>query len=1145
MNQESSQPNHQLDQLIAALGLNQEQDLELTGKEIADILWLALKRKELSDGSSETDQQQSEGLISERTQESNISPSSSHISSNLPDLPQAGIYPQTSSTNRQTSDSSGTISLQVPDAPSIREPLELARSLRPLARKISSGREIVLDEIATAQRFAAEGVCIPVFKAEPEPWLDLALVVDESKSMLIWRHTIRELKRLLEHYGIFRDVRTWGLVVREEENKQILYIRPGIEETANQQRLASPRELIDPNGRRLVLVVSDCVAAIWRNGSATSVLKEWTQTQPVAIVQMLPEWLWLRTGLAVGASVRLRSLAAGVANQHLLIKELLVWKSLNLDSGIKVPVLTLEPEVATTWSHMIAGKSDAIAPGFVFASEPSNNNRQATISKLKSQNSKKESGEDSKDRVQRFRMTASPMARKLAGLLAAAPVINLPVVRLVQETLLPESRQVHVAEVFLGGLLKPLTNIEADTNPDAVQYEFMEDEIREILLESAPVSDSAEVLDAVSQYVASQLGKSLEEFIALLKTPEQAGEKEGVKPFARITAKILRQLGGSYAGFADELEQNFSLVSSAEEPSQLEPLRVAPWVCYQIINEEVDVTAICFSPDGKFIASGRIDGTIKVWDLDGNLVSQFLQEHKSSINSLAFSPDGQLIVSGSAGGSIRLWNLHKLIRTFDKYIRKENFVAFSPNGHLIASGSADRTVRLWDLGGKQIGESFHGTRSAVSSVAFSPDGELIVSGSAAGNIRLWNLNGKLIKISLGHKSAVSSVAFSPDGQWIVSGSEDNTIQLWDVQGNPVGQPFQGHEDAVNCVAFRPDGQLIFSGSNDKTIRIWNLQGEQLSFLEGHDSAVSAIAFSPDGSTLVSSSSDGTIRLWSDRVYSFETVTVNRRGEIINKESKYARYFIEDLGDGITLKMVAIPGGTFLMGSPEGEGYDNEKPQHEVTIQPFFMGKYPITQAQWRAVAALPRVNCDLEPDPSFFKGDDRPVECVSWFDAVEFCARISKYTGRKYRLPSEAEWEYACRAGTTTPFHFGETLTTELANYDGSTYGEEPEGEARRETTPVVIFPSNAFGVHDMHGNVYEWCVDHWQDNYEGSPQDGSSWIEESIENNNENPKLLRGGSWINNPENCRSASRYWYFPVLSGDSLGFRVVCGVDSPFA
>nr|MDJ0595885.1 SUMF1/EgtB/PvdO family nonheme iron enzyme [Pleurocapsa sp. MO_226.B13] len=276
-------------------------------------------------------------------------------------------------------------------------------------------------------------------------------------------------------------------------------------------------------------------------------------------------------------------------------------------------------------------------------------------------------------------------------------------------------------------------------------------------------------------------------------------------------------------------------------------------------------------------------------------------------------------------------------------------------------------------------------------------------------------------------------------------------------------------------------------------------------------------------------------------FAFDVITVNVRGREIQRKPSQARYFLEDLGNGITLDMVYIPGGTFMMGSPEGEGYDSEKPQHEVSVSPFFIGKYPVTQAQWKAIASLPKVERDLKPYPSNFKGDDRPVERVSWNDAVEFCQRLSKQTGKEYRLPTEAEWEYACRAGTTTPFHFGETITGELANYRATeTYASEPKGEYREQTTPVGSFPPNAFGLYDMHGQVWEWCADPWHDNYNGAPDDGSAWTHGG--NNNRSP--LRGGSWVNIPDYCRSAFRVndirvrdvFYYDV------GFRVVCVAGS---
>ena len=259
-------------------------------------------------------------------------------------------------------------------------------------------------------------------------------------------------------------------------------------------------------------------------------------------------------------------------------------------------------------------------------------------------------------------------------------------------------------------------------------------------------------------------------------------------------------------------------------------------------------------------------------------------------------------------------------------------------------------------------------------------------------------------------------------------------------------------------------------------------------------------------------------------------------------SQQAAGFIQDLANDTQLEMVSIPGGTFVMGSPpeepeELEHQEDESPQHSVTVQPFFMGKYQVTQAQWRFVAHLPQVNKKLNPDPSNFKGDNRPVESVSWEDAAEFCDRLSQYTGRTYRLPSEAEWEYACRAGTTTPFHFGETITTDLANYDGDfTYGNGVEGVYRGETTEVGSFGvANNFGLYDMHGNVWEWCQDNWHSNYKGAPIDGSAWLDNE---KNTDQRLLRGGSWYDSPADCRSAYRNSYNLDYYFSDIGFRVVC-------
>jgi formylglycine-generating enzyme required for sulfatase activity len=245
---------------------------------------------------------------------------------------------------------------------------------------------------------------------------------------------------------------------------------------------------------------------------------------------------------------------------------------------------------------------------------------------------------------------------------------------------------------------------------------------------------------------------------------------------------------------------------------------------------------------------------------------------------------------------------------------------------------------------------------------------------------------------------------------------------------------------------------------------------------------------------------------------------------------------QELTKDIAITMVQVPAGSFQMGSPDTEAdlRGNEGPQYRVQLQSFFIGQTPVTQAQWQVVAGWPKQQLELEPQPSHFQGANRPVEQVSWHEAVEFCRRLSARTGRDYGLPSEAQWEYACRAGSTTPFAFGETLTPELANYDWTvTYASGPKGVSRQQTTEVGSFPANAWGLHDMHGNVWEWCLDPWHDSYTGAPADGSAWTAGGGQS-----RLLRGGSWHALPALCRSACRFSPRPVFRDVIFGFRVCC-------
>ena len=232
---------------------------------------------------------------------------------------------------------------------------------------------------------------------------------------------------------------------------------------------------------------------------------------------------------------------------------------------------------------------------------------------------------------------------------------------------------------------------------------------------------------------------------------------------------------------------------------------------------------------------------------------------------------------------------------------------------------------------------------------------------------------------------------------------------------------------------------------------------------------------------------------------------------------------------IPLPLVAIDGGQGVLGAPDTEPgrQPDEPPQAIVTVASFWLGTGPVTQQQWRVVAALPRVNQDLPADPAFFKGDLLPVEQVSWEEAMEFCARLSQHTGHRYRLPTETEWEYACRANTTTPFHFGQTLTTDLANYDGrETYRQESPGAFRQSTLPVgFLTKANDFGLYDMHGNVMEWCADAPPNPIAGVGGPTPNW------------RALRGGCWQSSPQHCRSAARLYRSSDTRSNTIGFRLL--------
>ncbi|MEO0933618.1 MAG: SAV_2336 N-terminal domain-related protein, partial [Cyanobacteria bacterium J06641_2] len=549
------------------IGAFKDLGFDLDDREIADILWLSVQMGRSQSSPLPQLQQQTPASTPEITStlpQSTLDPNQNSPKSSNKREGSANVYPQPSQDTKQTP--SG-LPIKVPTAQALRNQLAISRSLKPFKRRTPSKSEFILDETATAERIAEEKLLLPVMRPAPERWLELALVIDEGASMMLWKQTIKEFKQLLERHGAFRDVRTWGLFISEDSK---VWLRSRTGSVSRQKKLHNPRELIDPNGRRLFVIISDCVSPAWRNGTITKALAAWASTSPMTIIQVLPECLWERSALGIADSILLRSLAPGVPNQQLIMTALDLLDESDVVNKLKVPVVTLEPESLKNWAWMVAGAGDVQTKGFLLAPDT----EIFDIGDESTENNRVELS--AKQRLQRFRLTASPMARKLAGLLAAAPV-SLPVVRLVRQTMLPQSSQVHVAEVFLGGILKPLSPINEGVDADKIQYDFV-DGVRDLLLDAVPLTESTEVLRKVSEYVAQRAGLSVDEFTAMLVNPGLVVDDSSgtlLRPFAQVTAKVLRRFGGKYAELAEDLEQSFQSLSQTstfkaqQESSQL------------------------------------------------------------------------------------------------------------------------------------------------------------------------------------------------------------------------------------------------------------------------------------------------------------------------------------------------------------------------------------------------------------------------------------------------------------------------------------------------------------------------------------------------------------------------------------------------
>ncbi|MTJ21621.1 formylglycine-generating enzyme family protein [Dolichospermum sp. UHCC 0352] len=540
--------------------LLQHLELDMSAEEIADAIWLANQIK-LPLAITSVDEVTQPNQISQteisklpqRESYQNLDASDDSTVENTQETT-AKAYTrnavdsisQSNSTEKSTSEKSKPASSGVPfKSPAVAalpNALEIGRSLRPLMRKVPSRIKFVLDKENTAQQIAENDVWIPVLKPARERWLDLVIVVEENRATVVWEETINEFRKLMERHGAFRNVYTWNLCTNDGKPQFFHQQR----KATKKQRSRSPKELLEPNGRRLILLISDCISSLWWEGEIDNLLELWSKQVSVTILQLLPEQLWERTVLDLGISVSLSAIEPGLLNSKLTIHDFPFWLEEKPNQALKLPIVILEPESLEYWAKVIAGTGNIDTVGILFM--PNWKELIPTHKLFSSQTTK-----DPELLVNNFYRSASPLARRLANLMSSAPV-SIPVIHLIQEKMLPPPRKpIILAEIFMSGLLEPKL-ISKENQPEKWQYDFVEG-VREVLWRSVRLTEIEAMFKAVSEYICQKAGISIRSFPALLFPNSDLDEKTKAEifPFAEINQQVLRQLGGDYARLAEQL----------------------------------------------------------------------------------------------------------------------------------------------------------------------------------------------------------------------------------------------------------------------------------------------------------------------------------------------------------------------------------------------------------------------------------------------------------------------------------------------------------------------------------------------------------------------------------------------------------------
>jgi formylglycine-generating enzyme required for sulfatase activity len=957
---------------------------------------------------------------------------------------------------------------------------------------------------------------------------------------VLWRQSIAEFHHLLLRHGAFRRVRAWSLNTDSEDGHPVLH--PGLGDTATRQPPRSRQELLAPGGRRLILVVTDCVSSGWHAGSVTDWLAFWGAHHPIALVQVLPERLWSGSALRVVSAIQMQSPGPDTANKRLdytfqsPMDRLLLRRRppAQQASRLPVPVLTLDGDQVAAWASLVTGTGTTPTSGFLLTSTPD------ASMPIPDEDEQPADDLSPEQLVDDFREYASPEAFRLAQLLAAAP-LSLPVIRLVQRTMMPKARQGHIAEVFLSGLLRRRTPAEAAVHPEYVWYDFLAG-VREVLRQGLSLYEDVLVMERVTEYVREHYGTP-QDFQALLFDPDAVDGvalDSDLRPFAEVVAGLQERVGVRNRTF---LRPELSAKQIADEDDGLANLRdrVA-----SIVHEE-------------FVMKGLLESQ-KAQEFESNLISVI----ESRIRLLEMAEDASLLrmmalmiyKNGSLPSDRSLlyeellaillrrwdtpqekgeptlmeyiglsdWDSRRLLPVIDR-LAYEAQKTPSADGRGWLHREAVQSVLITFFEEAQLPDAWRSAHRCLDYIgqhvgllqATSPDSfafaHLTLQEHCAGRYLFLNSE-EPIELVMQHRH---------DDRWRESIFLGIALADLIYLDHLLHALVEKVEDTRPKPIERWYRDLILAAEIGAD-RDWN-------YLRTHP-RVKVTELQADLRT-------GLVELLSDASQPLPIVERVRAGFLLGNlgdprypvtieqwQTEAERALNGDTGG----YFCRVAPGTYFVGSSDDDpdAHDNEKPQHTVTFdQPFWIARLPLTHQQWQAWV-------QAGGKQSYFADDDnrnypnQPVVGVQWYWCRDFCYWLSEQVGLAIRLPSEAEWEAVARGGDSRIYPWGNEW-----NDDRAATIEDATIRGTSRSTPVGCYPAGTApcGALDLVGNLREWTHTAWTE------RRTTAQITEIADD----AKLfvLKGGYYGEDKTNARISMRYQYRP--DSDAIigryGFRVL--------